>query len=126
MIRKKKKKKKKKKVTGPSGPVIIACHWPELARRVQIAGGPAGQCLLWRPVYYMCGKIVKKLELECYVGVITILRLSGQGQRYRSMLGGQGSKDVPVLFQCFPCQSEARVAAFRLTPAGAIPAKTGS
>ena len=39
MIRKK-KKKKKKKVTGPSGPVIIACHWPELARRLQIAGGP--------------------------------------------------------------------------------------
>ena len=43
------RKKKKKKVTGPSGPVIIACHWPELARRLQIAGGPAGQCLLWRP-----------------------------------------------------------------------------
>ena len=37
------------KVTGPYGPVIIPCHWPELARRFQKAGGPAGQCLLWRP-----------------------------------------------------------------------------
>ena len=38
-----------KKMCGPYGPVIIACHWPELARRLQIAGRPAGQCLLWRP-----------------------------------------------------------------------------
>ena len=43
------KKKKKKKTLWPFGPVIIACHWPELARRLQIGGGPAGQCLLWRP-----------------------------------------------------------------------------
>ena len=31
---------------------------------------------------------------------------------------------VPVVFHCFP--AKARVAAFRLRPAGAIPAKTGS
>ena len=42
-------RKKKKKLCGPYGPVIIACHWPELARRLQIASRPAGQCLLWRP-----------------------------------------------------------------------------
>ncbi len=28
------------KVTGPYGPVIIPCHWPELARRFQKVSGP--------------------------------------------------------------------------------------
>ena len=38
------------KVCGPYWPVNIVCHWSELARWFKKAGGPAGQCLLRRPV----------------------------------------------------------------------------
>ena len=46
-------RKKNKKLCGPYGPVIIACHWPELARRLQIAGGPVlivEACIFWYPL----------------------------------------------------------------------------
>ena len=51
------------------GPVIIACHWPELARRLQIAGGPVliveACSIIFKPKrLFLCHNIAGTIHIE--------------------------------------------------------------